>query len=57
MKRLITILLKKLSHLNGPWLGVLGLLAILLFIEILHVRYHEQGKAWLEAPECFDQRD
>ena len=46
------ILLKKLSHLNGPWLGVLGFLAIFVFIETLHVHYHEQGKAWLEAPQC-----
>ena len=52
MKKSIMILLKKLSHLNGPWLGVLGLLAIFVLIETLHVRYHEQGKAWLEAPQC-----
>ena len=37
---------------NELWLGVFGLLSIFIFIEVLHVRYHEQGKAWLEAPQC-----
>ena len=37
---------------NEAWLAVFGLLSIAIFIETLHVRYHEQGKAWLEAPQC-----
>ena len=37
---------------NELWLGVLGLLSIFIFIEVLHVNYHRQGKAWLEAPQC-----
>ena len=41
-----------MKHFNSLWLVVFGLLAVLLLIEGLHVRYHEQGKAWLEAPQC-----
>ena len=37
---------------NSLWLAVFGLLSILIFIEVLHFLYHEQGKAWLEAPQC-----
>ena len=37
---------------NEVWLGVFGLLSIFIFIEGLHVNYHRQGKAWLEAPQC-----
>ena len=37
---------------NSLWLAVFGLLSIRIFIEVLHVRYHEQGKAWLDAPQC-----
>ena len=34
------------------WIAVFGLLSFFIFVEVLHVRYHEQGKAWLEAPQC-----
>ena len=40
------------SKLNELWLVVFGLLAFFILVEVLHVRYHEQGKAWLEAPQC-----
>ena len=43
---------KRLSQVSELWLAVFGLLAIILFIEVLHVNYHRQGKAWLEAPQC-----
>ena len=43
---------KKLSQACELWLGVFGLLAFIIFIEVLHVDYHRQGKAWLEAPQC-----
>ncbi len=48
----MNLLKKLLQDLNGLWLGVFGLLAIFVLIETLHVNYHEQGKAWLEAPQC-----
>ena len=41
-----------MKYLNSPWAVVILLLGLFSFIEVLHVRYHEQGKAWLEAPQC-----
>jgi len=40
------------NKINELWIVVIGLLSIFLFIEVLHVDYHEKGKAWLEAPQC-----
>ena len=40
------------SELNELWLVVFGLLAFLIMIETMHINYHRQGKAWLEAPQC-----
>ena len=41
-----------MKYLESPWAVVFLLLGFFLFIEVLHVDYHRQGKAWLEAPQC-----